>query len=106
MSHWKISRRGFVGSSVAAAALGGAASPLSGQQRAGGYRLFWGDLHNHNAVGYAQGSLERSIDLAREQAANEINNKTAGNFNKCLISLFKQSQRGICAGTHRVGVDA
>ncbi|MBN2552753.1 MAG: hypothetical protein JXB06_08275 [Spirochaetales bacterium] len=30
------------------------------------YRLFWGDLHNHNAVGYAKGSLERSIDIARE----------------------------------------
>ena len=30
------------------------------------YRLFWGDLHNHNAVGYAVGSLERSIDIARE----------------------------------------
>lgn len=30
------------------------------------YRLFWGDLHNHNAVGYAKGSLRRSIDLARE----------------------------------------
>ena len=29
-------------------------------------RLFWGDLHNHNAVGYAKGSLERSIDVARE----------------------------------------
>lgn len=30
------------------------------------YRLFWGDLHNHNGVGYAKGSLARSIDLARE----------------------------------------
>ncbi|MCH7685082.1 MAG: DUF3604 domain-containing protein [Planctomycetes bacterium] len=30
------------------------------------YRLYWGDLHNHNAVGYAKGSLQRSIDLARE----------------------------------------
>jgi hypothetical protein len=30
------------------------------------YQLFWGDLHNHNAVGYAQGSLERSIEIARE----------------------------------------
>ncbi len=30
------------------------------------YQLFWGDLHNHNAVGYAKGSLQRSIDLARE----------------------------------------
>jgi hypothetical protein len=29
-------------------------------------RLFWGDLHNHNAVGYAKGSLQRSIDIARE----------------------------------------
>ncbi len=28
--------------------------------------LYFGDLHNHNAVGYAKGSLERSIDLARE----------------------------------------
>ncbi|MDA1015152.1 MAG: DUF3604 domain-containing protein [Planctomycetota bacterium] len=27
--------------------------------------LYWGDLHNHNAVGYAKGSLARSIDLAR-----------------------------------------
>ncbi len=31
------------------------------------YTLYWGDLHNHNAVGYAQGSLARSIDIAREQ---------------------------------------
>ena len=30
------------------------------------YRLYWGDLHNHNAVGYAKGSLARSIDIARE----------------------------------------
>jgi hypothetical protein len=29
------------------------------------YQLFWGDLHNHNAVGYAQGSLERTYDIAR-----------------------------------------
>ncbi len=29
-------------------------------------RLYWGDLHNHNAVGYAKGSLERTIDIARE----------------------------------------
>ncbi len=27
--------------------------------------LFWGDIHNHNAVGYAKGSLERSFDIAR-----------------------------------------
>ncbi|TVQ38168.1 MAG: DUF3604 domain-containing protein [Spirochaetaceae bacterium] len=30
------------------------------------YQLYWGDIHNHNAVGYARGSLERSIDVARE----------------------------------------
>ena len=32
----------------------------------GDYQLFWGDLHNHNAVGYARGSLERTYDIARE----------------------------------------
>jgi hypothetical protein len=38
------------------------------QVSAGGskYKLFWGDLHNHNAVGYAKGSLQRSIEIARE----------------------------------------
>lgn len=30
------------------------------------YKLYWGDLHNHNAVGYAKGSLARSIEIARE----------------------------------------
>jgi Protein of unknown function (DUF3604) len=30
------------------------------------YNLYWGDLHNHNAVGYAKGSLARSIDIAKE----------------------------------------
>ena len=39
---------------------------LSVDARTSPYQLFWGDLHNHNAVGYAQGSLQRSIDLARE----------------------------------------
>ncbi len=28
-------------------------------------RPFWGDLHNHNEVGYGKGSLERSYALAR-----------------------------------------
>ena len=27
--------------------------------------LYWGDIHNHNEVGYAKGSLERSYDIAR-----------------------------------------
>ena len=30
-----------------------------------GKNLYWGDVHNHNAVGYAKGSLERSYDIAR-----------------------------------------
>ena len=29
------------------------------------YRLLWGDLHNHNALGYGMGSLARSYDIAR-----------------------------------------
>jgi len=27
-------------------------------------QLYWGDLHNHNAVGYGKGSLQRSYDIA------------------------------------------
>jgi len=27
--------------------------------------LYWGDVHSHNAIGYAKGSLERSYDIAR-----------------------------------------
>ena len=38
---------------------------LRAETAAGGeYHLFWGDLHNHNAVGYARGSLERTYDVA------------------------------------------
>lgn len=29
-------------------------------------KTFWGDLHNHNNIGYAQGSLRRSFEIARE----------------------------------------
>jgi hypothetical protein len=42
------------------------ASQLHAATSSSRHQLFWGDLHNHNAVGYAKGSLERSIDLARE----------------------------------------
>ncbi|MCC7340438.1 MAG: DUF3604 domain-containing protein [Bryobacterales bacterium] len=45
----------------AAAALGAQALPEK-QVR---YRNFFGDLHNHNQVGYAQGTLERSFEIAR-----------------------------------------
>lgn len=50
-------------------AAGVAATPIGGagaRGEANGQKLFWGDLHNHNAVGYAKGSLERSYDIARE----------------------------------------
>jgi hypothetical protein len=30
-----------------------------------GYRILFGDIHNHNACGYGIGSMERSIDIAR-----------------------------------------
>ena len=29
------------------------------------YQLYWGEIHNHNELGYAQGSLERSYEIAR-----------------------------------------
>jgi hypothetical protein len=52
----------LVGWTAISAMLGRAAETSDGS----GSKLFFGDLHNHNAVGYAKGSLERSIDLARE----------------------------------------
>jgi hypothetical protein len=51
-----MTRREWIGAAGAAALAEGAAP---------GYRLYWGDLHNHNAVGYAQGSIERTYDIAR-----------------------------------------
>ena len=29
------------------------------------YKLYWGDIHNHNELGYGQGSLARSYQIAR-----------------------------------------
>jgi hypothetical protein len=68
MSAIEWNRREFVGAGVAAAnVLAAMPNPAfaPGATTSSRYRLFWGDLHNHNAVGYGQGSLERSIDLAR-----------------------------------------
>ena len=31
----------------------------------GDYPVYFGDLHNHNNVGYAQGSLARTFEVAR-----------------------------------------
>ncbi|MEQ8787227.1 MAG: DUF3604 domain-containing protein [Pirellulaceae bacterium] len=68
MEPLELSRRGFVGGALAAAVLAGhrPQSQLLGAEEKDGHQLYWGDLHNHNAVGYAQGSLERSIELAQE----------------------------------------
>ncbi|MHC4632670.1 MAG: DUF3604 domain-containing protein, partial [Planctomycetota bacterium] len=72
----EISRRRLLKDSAAAGAgitLGGhtLGAPMI-QSAAGvekpqlsGNNLYWGDIHNHNAVGYAKGSLERSYDIAR-----------------------------------------
>lgn len=64
----QLSRRQFVGYSLAAACLAGTRAESRSESTGGEkvtHRLYWGDLHNHNAVGYAMGSLERSIELAR-----------------------------------------
>ncbi len=29
------------------------------------YETYWGDLHNHNSIGYAQGTLRRAFEIAR-----------------------------------------
>lgn len=62
-----ISRRQFVATGLGAIALASLrdSSQLHAAPAGGKHQLYWGDLHNHNAVGYAKGSLERSIDLAR-----------------------------------------
>ena len=62
-----ITRRKFVGGATSATVLASLrpASQLHAADANAKHQLFWGDLHNHNAVGYAKGSLKRSIDLAR-----------------------------------------
>lgn len=37
-----------------------------GHPKAGEYQIYFGDLHNHNEVGYARGSLGRAYEIARE----------------------------------------
>lgn len=66
MESIELNRRGFVGGAVAAAWYASRAeSVLTAAEDSSPLRLFWGDLHNHNAVGYAEGSLERSIEVAQ-----------------------------------------
>jgi len=42
-----------------------ASAPIE-HPRVGEYQVYFGDLHNHNEVGYARGSLERAFEIARE----------------------------------------
>ena len=46
---------------LAAASTTPSPAPSPGQS----YKTYWGDLHNHGVVGYAQGTLERAFDIAR-----------------------------------------
>ncbi|MFN4258771.1 MAG: hypothetical protein ACK4RK_05705 [Gemmataceae bacterium] len=67
MDQPQLTRRELLGGAVAGVLLSGArprAAARDQQDRAARY-LYWGDLHNHNAVGYGQGSLERAIAVAR-----------------------------------------
>lgn len=64
----EVNRREFVGGALATALVHGVReqSELEAADSSHKHQLYWGDLHNHNAVGYAKGTLERSIDVARE----------------------------------------
>ena len=68
MCDCELTRRQFVGGSLAASLLASVKfeSRAAAADDGSKYRLYWGDLHNHNEVGYATGSLARSIDVARE----------------------------------------
>lgn len=41
------------------------AAPAQAPQPAAGLETYFGDLHNHNVIGYAQGSLRRTFEIAR-----------------------------------------
>ena len=65
-----ISRRDWIrhcAQSGTSAAVAGAvsASASAAQEADEPYNNYFGDLHNHNQVGYAQGTLERSFEVAR-----------------------------------------
>jgi hypothetical protein len=64
-----ITRRQWLSASAASGMAGCLTSPASeasrGQQPPDRYQVYFGDLHNHNSVGYAQGSLQRTFEIAR-----------------------------------------
>ncbi|NLP11813.1 hypothetical protein GX408_15545, partial [bacterium] len=68
MMRLKINRRGFLQSALCTAALASQVrqAPAKPQSPSAqdAYQVFFGDLHNHNDVGYAKGSLQRAFDIA------------------------------------------
>jgi hypothetical protein len=61
----KSSRRAFL-RQMYAGALGLSATPVQGApDAASDFNIYFGDLHNHANVGYAQGSLRRVYEIAR-----------------------------------------
>ncbi len=59
-----LSRRGWL-RALAGGTLA-AVTPTQSSAQPPVYHNYFGDLHNHNNVGYAQGSLRRSYEIARE----------------------------------------
>lgn len=57
-----VSRRDLIRAGLAAAA---SAAPAESAAQPPAYNNYFGDLHNHNQVGYAQGTLERAFEVAR-----------------------------------------
>ncbi len=66
-----VSRRGWLGSCLLAG-VGSAAPALPPQARDAEYKTYFGDLHNHNNVGYAQGSLRRAYENARNGLSTSL----------------------------------
>jgi len=60
-----VTRRDMIEHSLGGLAASAAGSPERNSQAADAYQTFWGDLHNHNNIGYAQGSLRRAFEIAR-----------------------------------------
>jgi len=68
-----ITRRHFLkdtslaGAGITLGARGLMAPAVSGAKNSPSSKmnLYWGDLHNHNEVGYAKGSLERAYEIAK-----------------------------------------
>ena len=58
-----IKRMSLVGMSAAVAP--GLPRPAAQSAGRSDYKTYFGDLHNHNVIGYAQGSLERTFEIAR-----------------------------------------